>query len=193
MRHHGYSLIELSIVLAVLALLSMAFVPSLVETAKSTVATRAVADVTHILDASVWYYNEDAAAPDASGMKDPRRARWPGQLTETTCAASNVDAFTALSQGYLHFTADFMSGVIPLNPWGHPYVISLVGAPAMDLPYSHCLLRVATDIPIEVAGIYRAALPRVECVPSFNTGHVTCLTTIPKPGVQASISELYFK
>jgi prepilin-type N-terminal cleavage/methylation domain-containing protein len=188
---HGFTLIELAIVIAIVAILSTALAPSLIDSAKSDLAERAAEEFTQIVDASLWYFG-DQVTFEVGAARDPRNALWPGQPSPANCTTVSDAAFAALSQGYLHLDSDAALGDTPLNPWREPYVISLASGLAPG-PYPHCQLKVSTEVPQEVGPNLRLTLSRAECVPGVRSGFWRCSTTIPKPGAQASIATRFFK
>lgn len=178
-RARGFTLVELAIVLAVMAILTAAISPALIESARTRMAERAADDASRIHDASKWFFVESAPAGS------PAQARWPGETTPQTCTTQpgSPDSQTELvSAGYLTSSA-------LTNPWGNPYEVRLVAGASPG----RCALRVSTVLPSAVTGAFTALLPAGECGASCGGapvpgGFSRCCTRIPKPGGEASVT-----
>lgn len=182
----GFSLIELAIVLAVLAILATALTPSVVESMRSRMAEKAAADVSALQDAAKWYFVESAPA------ERPEESRWPGQVNSfgsnsyaecrTGTSSTQTPRIQLTNGGYTNPRAFS-------NPWGSEYELTLSGNPG-------CSLIISTNLPAEVAGAFQSFLPAAACEtgPGNPTcpgepppGGARCCSRIPKPGGEASV------
>lgn len=194
LRANGFTLIELAVVVAIIAILSAAFVPDLIEASRTRMAQKAAEDVAQIHSAGQWYFTESvsAGAPDT--------ARWPGEGVSPggasdgnrTCVARTGVAPKTPQEQLV--AAGYLQGVAFTNPWGNPYLVTLNTSVATPTPV--CGLRVSTALPTAVANAFTSFLPNAACTASSDCAGGTptdtscCTSTIPKPGGEAPFQYL---
>jgi prepilin-type N-terminal cleavage/methylation domain-containing protein len=155
-RPRGFTLIELSIVLALSAILARALAPIFLDFARSAMGRSVVSQVTRIQEAASWYYIESGRAEDA---------RWPGQLSTNCTGTTSLDV--------LHTTGYLLRP--GLNSWGRPYLTEI-----RDVPNAGCAFEVATVIPAGLVTSFAQTAPSVTCdAPS--AGYVLCRSRILRP------------
>jgi prepilin-type N-terminal cleavage/methylation domain-containing protein len=190
-EERGFTLLELGIVIAVLAIVSSFFVPDFMEAARTTMAAKAADEVVQIQDAARWYFSETVRYTGVGAPQDPRTARWPGQAVAGTCVAVNaIGDMTA--QGFLKLDpASINPAGQPINAWGNPYLVDVLPGPTGPAD-PHCHFRVRTQLPQPLAQAYTGMVPGASCV-VVGGGLVECTSVIPKPGAEASVAWKYFK
>jgi prepilin-type N-terminal cleavage/methylation domain-containing protein len=161
---HGFTLIELSIVLAVSGVLATMVWPVVKQAAFDRVTDEVVAEVMSIQEAARWAYIDPP-----NGIP-----RWPGSTSPDDCDA---DAGAKLVQdGYLDPAA------LLRNPWGFAYSVRVIEGDPLDATASgHCHLRVWTQIHIAAYLRFHRRLPASGCdepVGDFRS----CWADIPPPG-----------
>lgn len=153
----GFTLVELMIVIAVVAILSAAIVPSLIEHARTRMAERAAEDVTRLFDAAKWFYVEQGR-------------RWPGQ-SGAGCAGNSADTQRELvDRRYAPDNSAFV------NPWGRAYVVQPETA--------GCQLTARTQVPLQVQNAFRSFLPFTSCT-AIDAVWAQCTSRTPRPGSEA--------
>jgi prepilin-type N-terminal cleavage/methylation domain-containing protein len=162
----GFTLVELGVVLAVVAIIAGIVVPGYLEISRNRLADRVVEDVKTITKAARLFFLNSA-------RDDVYAARWPGMTTG--CAVVPGDSPIAELQrtGYLR------NDIALADPWGNPY-ISSVTAPA-----NGCRLQITTannSIPTALQPILQARLAQITCT----TAPGTCTVSAPRPGFVAS-------
>ncbi len=170
-RAAGFTLLQMTLVLAALAAIVAAFTPSFIELRKNALAERTVRDIQTIFDAARWYY--------VSSKADPLERFWPGRLPPTNAPPCAPDpAATAgtlellLAQGHL--------SRMPQDPWGGGYSVSFDG----------CLFQVSTapgSVPAEVSAVLESSLPTTDC--SGGPSNV-CQARVPLPGCELAFQAI---
>ncbi len=200
----GFTLVELAIVLAIVAILSTVVVPDFIEVARNDLAQQAAREMTLILDTSKWYYANSGTWQGSDFRPDDMR--WPGDYTGNDSEnGSNAAENCLIGAGpgsILGISLRCDVGYLPRsalqNPWGGQYEI--------NLGLANGGINVATNVPESVAGVIRSFVPGGECQNGFNggagapqycgpmagqpAGFVTCCATIPRPGREASFQEM---
>lgn len=189
----GFTLIEMAVVVAIVAILAAAFIPDLIEAARTRMAEKAAEDVGKIQSAAQWYFAESV------NLGAPDEGRWPGEGTSPlsavngnrTCvarAAPDSAQDQLIADGYLQPAAF-------ANPWNTPYFVRLT--PGAAVPTEVCAFSVSTALPTVIANSFRSFLPQAACVPNNDClaaaavpGTSCCTSTIPKPGAEASFKYL---
>lgn len=190
----GFTLIEMAVVVAIVAVLAAAFIPDLVEAARTRMAEKAAEDVGRIQSAAQWYFAESV------NLGSPDEGRWPGEGTSPLSASNGNRTCVArgapqspqdqlVADGYLQLSAF-------TNPWNTPYFVRLT--PGAAVPTEVCGLSVSTALPTVIANSFRSFLPQAPaCVPNNDCvtagmapGTSCCTSTIPKPGAEASFKYL---
>lgn len=196
---------ELAIVLAVVSILAAVVVPDFIEIARNDLAQQAAREIALIQDTARWYYS-NSGAWEGDGQFRPGNMRWPGDLSavpdhEEDGITATENCLTGLglpASGSLVINCHiaYLPPSALENPWGQPYQITL------DREMEGMII--ATHVPQSVAGVLRSFVQGGECESGFNggtppdhcgplpgpAGYVTCCSTIPRPGREASFSEM---
>ncbi len=188
----GFTLVELGIILAVIAV-GMAYVaPDFVEMARGELSTRAAKEMSNITNASKWYYMNASRDPAFDHPIDRNKLRWPGEGEPVRCVQKGFphDPESELIAGqYLEASAF-------TNPWGNPYDLSLqLGAGGT---WESCKLVIATNVPETVAGEIKTYMPMAvcdkvdgagACPGGAPAGQDRCCAKIVRPGQEATLQE----
>jgi prepilin-type N-terminal cleavage/methylation domain-containing protein len=180
---NGFTLIELSVLLAVIALGVAYIAPDFMEKARGDLAIRTAKEMSMIADASKWYYMNQGGDP---ANRDDMH--WPGELAGANCIP-NGTAQNALTGG----AADYLKPADFRNPWGVPYDVTLINAGVSE----GCRLAIATNVPTTVAGEIMTYMPMATCdgvggagCPGGAGGGFTrCCAKIVRPGQEMMLQQ----
>src|ERR1051325_10492476 len=143
MKSKGFTLIELAVVLAIIAVLAAVLTPMVTGYLDQARTARAQADVRTIADAIKLYqrdtgrwpiYDNSAAYPNTSAAADiatsggtaPTSGTWSASIVGTNLEAYlNNDKTTVGNAGFpkAGFRGPYI-GTVASDPWGHQYVLN---------------------------------------------------------------------
>jgi prepilin-type N-terminal cleavage/methylation domain-containing protein len=186
----GFTLIELSIALTVVAVLAAAILPDAIEQAKLRVARKAAEDVVRIQEAAQWFFVQSSVAKGDD--------RWPGEQVASRCPATPAsDPFDELvTAGYLvdppvnelNAPGGNTKSGDRWNPWQERYVIDFRMRPLGGAdPFVDCYLRVGTRVPEEMAQAFIRFLPNATChfdAPPTEDRRIWCSSSVRRPGFE---------
>lgn len=168
--HRGFTLLELGVVIGIITVLSAAVLPSVLEAARTRMASRAAEEVQLIQEAARWYYLNPAA------FKDPT---WPGQLAGT-CTQTKDPLQELIDSGAVARSApdpaNPAAAATLRNPWNQPYLTRLATSMAGGTA-DGCMLQVSNWVQTNVAPAFADSVQG-----SCNDGADTpCGATPPAP------------
>lgn len=135
-RQAGFTLVELSVVIAILGVLAAVIGPDFIEGSRNKLAEVAIKQVSQIQDAAVFFY--------------AKNGRWPGELG---CVPNGLLNWELKQGGY-----DLLAN--PTNPWGNLLSITFGWVAA------GCAFYVATNVPLGAAGTVGGLLPNSNGCPA---------------------------
>jgi hypothetical protein len=167
---HGFTLVQLAGVLAVMVLLCAVVVPDFIASRRVGLAERAIRDMAAVLDAARWFYVGSSA--------DPFQQRWPGANAADCSPRGGEDTLQALrAAGQLSATFD------AVDPWGNRYSFGTLLAEVEGEDV--CLFEVRAErVPATVHAVFVNNLPRLGLAPTC-AGDV-CVARLPPPGREAA-------
>lgn len=205
----GFTLIEIAIVLAIVAILSTVVVPDFIEVARNDLAKQASREMSLMIDTAKWYYANSGTWQDGADYR-PDLMRWPGDFNADGVEdGANAAERCLTGQGAAEIGPPPTSVRVNCdiahlprtalnNPWGRDYEVDLVPATGG--------FRIRTNVPSSVSEVIRQSVPGGECETAANGGNgaptfcpvlnprpagfVTCCATIPRPGREASFQEM---
>ena len=149
----GFTLLELGLVIGIISVLSAALLPSVLEAARTRMATRAAEEVRLIQEAARFYYLNPTNAAQGSV--------WPGQTNNTVCAQTKEPIQELFDRGALQRSAPDPANpaAAPMmrNPWNQPYVTRLV-SPLAGGTVDGCMVQVSTWVQRNVSAAFADAV-----------------------------------
>ncbi len=210
----GFTLVELGVVLAVMAVVASTVLPDFIESLKNELAVQAADQVMDLHAAARTYYHnsvKDIENPAFIGAIDPSIAIWPSEEGANTCNIGERELRKGVhgkgAKGdkgkWEPDTVLVDLGLIDLsqtvNPWGKPIAMRLMPSGSAlideDMRKVLCTMVVATELPIEMANILRARLPGAHCNDAALCGDkesaeaefVRCCSAMTKPGLEVAL------
>jgi prepilin-type N-terminal cleavage/methylation domain-containing protein len=184
---HGFTLIELGVVLCILCILAAVVAPNFIDLARTRMAEKAASDVAEIIEAAEGFFVESE--------EDPMNARWPGgsvrpNKNREQCDLAHPDNSAEDDLLGSNGGNRYLRPEALFNPWGKRYEIDRVPSERLgsaEFAPRSCQLLVRTTVPSDVGPSFAALIPAGRCgLPDAN-GMVICQGTVPPPGAQASI------
>lgn len=158
----GFTLIELTVVLAVMAVLMATMAPDFIQTTRIRLGKEMAQDITHIQDAASWFF-----LTNPLGYPAPA---WPG--SPGACAADNATVRAALFGSQIITAAQFT------NPWQTGYTVRVL------MSGGNCVFRVGTSIPSSLTPYFVTNMPNSRC--NATTPNAWCVSEIPRPPAPAA-------
>ncbi len=208
----GFTLIELAVVLAVVAIMATVVVPDFIEVNRNDLSQQAASEVMVLLDNAKWYFTNSSrwtpynasAGDDGNPDYDPTMSHWPGDTDRDLYEDSANAAEDCLrgngieddgNGGHRCHVARVSNSDLE-NPWNERYVLEIVRVPGNPLASGFAVM---TNVPTGSAAVFRSLVPGGWCAnegtfdgtlscPNLGApvGFVTCCALVPEPGNEAS-------
>lgn len=194
----GFTLIELAVVLAVVAILATVVVPDFIEVNRNDLAEKAAMDTMQLMDSAKWYFTnssrwtpyDPARGDQGNDLYDPDQSRWPGDMNrdwsedlpraaEDCLLGNGPEAFGGVGGVGLrcHIPRITLSDLE--NPWEQDYDLEVIPVPGNPDASGFVVM---TNVPQSAAAVYRSLVPGGWCSNEGSFGSLSCPSDLPPPG-----------
>jgi prepilin-type N-terminal cleavage/methylation domain-containing protein len=205
----GFTIIELSVVLAIMSVIATVVVPDFIALTKNELARQAADQILQAQDAARSFYHTSVQDPDRA-ISDPAYAVWPGEEIPHTCRINPDRVGTSRTPLQALKNQNLLDDNQTTNRWGNKLVMFMRTPPAcptcvLDAAAApaFCTMVVGTDIPRGTGpvgegldNVIQTYVPGTVCgsnicnggdPPMPAAGNIRCCAIVPKPGTEAAM------